>query len=600
MAERDRSGETDGVGLPASQEPTDRMVRRFLRSRGWARKVRRPAELPVHLIWAGVIGVVGALAAHGFREGTDALHALLTGEPGNYVDSFARLPWWRRLLVPVLGGALAGAVLHFGARLRRRPQSADYMEAIVVGDGRVAGRASLVKILSALFSYASGASIGREGPLVQLSAVLASFPARWSRISLQRRRQLVACGAAAGIASAYNAPIGGAFFVAEIVLGTLAMESFGPLVVSSVVATVVTRVLAGPEALYEAPSFALFSYWELAAYLNLGILCGLLAPGYVQLLRSSEGVFQRLRLHRIAKLALGGAIVGGLAIAHPEVCGNGYSVVFSILHDPWAWQAVLVILLFKVVATGATFGSGAVGGVFTPTLLAGAALGYLFASGANGIFPALELAPGAYALVGMGAFLAAATGAPVMALIMIFEFTLNYEVVLPVMLACVFGYYTCRSFGTRFLYNDALERKGAAVVAERLAASSVGELMRRDVVHVPHTATFREVCDAFLQNRFDHLYVVDEEDRYLGAISLHEVKEHLGNPELASVLIARDLLHPDFPAIAIGTPLEDALHELEELHTERLPVIFSREDPRLVGRLAQRDLLRHLSGRGGA
>ena len=563
----------------------------------WAGEILRPTELQALLVWAAIIGVVGAVSAQLFREATDAFHLGLTGQPGNYVDSFAHIPWWKRILIPVFGGAMAGCALHFVSRVKKSETTADYMEAIVVGDGRVAFRASLMKSLGAFFSASSGASIGREGPLVQLAAVLASLPGRFLTLSLPKRRQLVACGAAAGIASAYNAPIGGAFFVAEIILGSLAMESFGPLVVSSVIATLVTRAISSSQAIYETHPFALHSNWEVAAFVVLGIGCGFVAPAYVRFLRACEKGFQWLPIPRIAKLALGGAIFGSLAILHPEVCGNGNSVVYSILHSPWAWRVLLAVLVLKVVATGVTFGSGAVGGVFTPTLLTGAAMGYLFGTALVAVFPHAALDPRAYALVGMGSFLAAATGAPIMAIIMLFELTLNYQIILPVMLASVLAYYTCRTFKTKFLYDAALERKGAAVVSEQLAHLAIVDIMRPNPVCLRISSTFEEIAETFLQHRFNYLYVVDDSGRFVGVVALHDVKAYLDKPELASVLIAEDIRHGEFPSVTREQSLEEALHVFEDVRAERLPVVESRTSPILVGSLSKTDILIHLLGR---
>jgi len=574
-----------------------RLLRRVLRLRVWLVETLRPGDVHFLFLWAVLVGVAGGAASHVFRLGLAGLHELLTGSRGNYVDSFATLAWWQRILVPAFGGAVAGAVLHFGERLSRSPSHADYMEAIVVGDGRVSFRKTIVKSLSSLFSGASGASIGREGPQVQLAAMLASLPGKWLALSLPKRRQLVACGAAAGIASAYNAPIAGAFFVAEIILGTLAVESFGPLVLASVASTLVTRALEGADALYEAPTFVLYSYWEIAPYVALGIACGLAAPLYLRTLRASERAFQRVPLHRIARLTLGGAIVGCLAILHPEVCGNGESVLYSILHSGWAVPTLVAVLLLKVLATGATFGSGAVGGVFTPTLLTGGALGYLFGRAVEAVLPYQDLHPSAYALVGMGAFLAAATGAPVMAIVMAFELTLNYQIILPVMVACVLGHAVCRAFESRFLYGESLERKGASLAAEQMRGLRVADLMRARPLKVRATATFREIAEVFLQHRFNYLYVVGDDDRLLGVVSLHDIKAYLDDQDLARLVIAQEIQHEDFPRIPADLPLDEVLRRFEQADSERLPVIESEENPRLIGSLSKTDLLLHLTGR---
>ncbi len=233
------------MNSPVANRELSAGTRRLARLRIWLGERISGNELRATLLWAGVIGLIGAWASIGFREATEGLHALLTGHHSEahagFVASFSSMPWWRRILVPCAGGLLAGLTLFFGRRIKRRTSSTDYMEAVVVGDGNLAVRSSLVKCSSAWLSASTGASIGREGPMVLLSALAASVLGRWFKFPLPRKRLLVACGAAAGIASAYNAPVAGAFFVAEIVLGSLAMETFGPLVVSSVVATLVAR-----------------------------------------------------------------------------------------------------------------------------------------------------------------------------------------------------------------------------------------------------------------------------------------------------------------------------------------------------------------------
>ena len=252
------------------------------------------------------------------------------------------------------------------------------MEAVVVGNGKISFRASLVKTISALFSISSGASIGREGPLVQLSSLLASLAGQIRNCPVPQKRHMVACGAAAGIASAYNAPIAGAFFVAEIILGTVVVESLGPLILASVVATFTTRAIHGASALYRSPDLEFHSRWEALPICMMGLLLGLLAPVYLQLLRRVEKLFSKLRYPAPVKMAIGGAIVGGIAVFLPQVCGNGQDLLSSLFHQNWDRETILILLVAKLAATSATFGSGAVGGVFTPTLFIGSALGFVY------------------------------------------------------------------------------------------------------------------------------------------------------------------------------------------------------------------------------
>ncbi len=566
----------------------------LLKVRIWIAEFVQHNQLQTTLVWAGVVGFLAGASSVGYRKLTDLIHALLTGHSLGQVETFRALPDWQRLVTPAAGGALAGLTLLLGARLNRRKSSTDYMEAIVLGSGQLSSRSSFVKCASALFTIASGGSIGREGPLVQLAAVLASLTGRWAHMSTSRLRLLVACGAAGGIASAYNAPIGGALFVAEIVLGTLAMESFGPLVFSSVVATLTVRQFLGSNPLYEIPhsTLQIASNWEIIPHLALGLVLGLIAPWFLRALRWSERAFAATALPTYARLALGGLIVGALSMKAPEVVGNGYSVVGQLLAGELLWRAVLLILALKLVATAATFGSGAVGGVFTPTLFAGASLGYLFGWGVDLIWPG-HVPPtlSVFTLVGMGAFLSATTHAPIMAIIMLFEMTLDYEIILPLMLACVVAHYVATAVEPASIYSESLKRKGAAFVRQQLADLRVSDLMKKDPVTVGEVSSFAEVAENFLTNRFNYLYVIGDERRFKGAISLHDVKNYLNEPELAHVVIARDIVREQFPVLGPDESLTDALSVFSRHDGERLPVMDNFENRALVGSLSKTDLI---------
>lgn len=581
----------------ASVPPFRREIVPLLRLRVFLTELFRLNELQVTLFWAGVIGFLGAVSSVAFRRLTDLVHWLLTHQHGGLVESFAHLPPWQRVFTPAIGGLIAGGIMYLGMRLSRKKVSTDYMEAIVLGDGVVPARLSLVKCTSALFTVASGGSIGREGPLVQLSAMLASVVGRARRAPTVQLRLLVACGAAAGIASAYNAPIGGAMFVSEIVLGSMAMETFGPLVFASVVATLTVRQFLGGNPLYEIPVIRLETSWEILPHLLLGLLAGLAAPLFLRLLRASERGFAFLHLPAYARMALGGLIVGCLAYWHPEVCGNGYSTVTQILHSDWLWQTLLVVFVFKLVATAATFGSGAVGGVFTPTLFAGACLGYVFGHGTAALWPG-PIAPAAFTLVGMGAFLAATTHAPIMAIVMLFEMTLDYEIIMPLMLACVVAHYTCRAFEPQSIYNESLKRKGAGLFRAELAAMHVADLMKKDPLSVPETADFAQIAETFITHRFNYLYVVNTDGAFRGAVSLHDIKRYLNQPDLAELVIARDVVQVAFPTVHPEQSLSDALSRFTEKGSERLPVLDNDENRRLIGSISKSDILLALAEQG--
>jgi chloride channel protein, CIC family len=569
---------------------------RRLRFWVWLKERAQVTDLQVTLFWSGIVGLGGAAASLGFRAATEIVHKGLTGDasPG-MVESFSHLPPWLRLVVPALGGLVAGAILWLGTRWHGKVTTTDYMEAIVLGDGRISARRTLAQSCSSLFTIASGGSIGREGPLVQLASLIASLVGRFQYWSAPRLRLLVGCGAAAGIASAYNAPIAGAVFVAEVVLGSMAMEIFGPLVFSSVVATLTVRAFVGAGPLYGIPRFQLNSSWEIVPYLLLGLCCGLTGPWFTRLLRASESLVERINAPVYIKMCAGGLVVGALAILQPEVCGNGYSAVNAILNGQWLWQALAVILLFKVLATAATFGSGAVGGVFTPTLFVGASLGFLLGDAARQLSGHAFINPSAFALVAMGAFLAATTHAPIMAIIMIFELTLDYEIILPLMLACVTAYYTSVSIDKRSIYAEALKRKGGGDYRRQLAELHVRDLMKPVSVTVQPTARFAEIGEKFIASRVNYLYVTDR-DRFVGAVSLHDIKSYLNSPELAALVIAGDVLRERFPIVRPESSLADAMECFVNHDSERLPVVTDSGEHRLVGSISKTDVILALAG----
>jgi CIC family chloride channel protein len=563
---------------------------RLLRWRLWIVEKLRPSPWQETLCWAAVAGVLGALSALAFRSGIELIHGLLTGNTEGIVDSFRELEWWQRLSIPAVGGLMAGLVLLFGKRLHPGESSTDYMEAILIGSGQLPIRASLVKSTAALFSIASGGSIGREGPLVQLAAVAASWLGRWRKLSAPQLRLLVACGAAAGIASAYNAPIAGSFFVAEIILGTIAMESLGPLAVSAVAATLTMRTLSNAHTLYTVPQFTLHSLWEIGPFVLLGVIAGTVAPFFLRSLRQVEGWFARTKLPVPARLALGGLIVGCLAIKVPEVCGNGYSVVVEILNGQLIWQALLLVLVCKWAATAASFGSGAPGGVFTPTLFMGASLGYLFGFAVHAVWPLGAADPQAFALVGMGALLAAASHAPVMAIIMLFEMTLSYDIIMPLMLSSVVAYYTARGIKDQSLYSEALQKKAEDAPERVRLPGVVADLVKAQAIPVRQTARFEAIAAEFLQSRQEEIYVTTDEGVYAGAISLHDIKPYLNDAAVATHVIAGDLLRDDVPTVTTSASLAEALRVFAQHAGQTLPVVEAGTG-RLAGILVKNDLL---------
>ncbi|CAM2149026.1 chloride channel protein, CIC family [Pararobbsia alpina] len=563
----------------------------LLRFRARLQALFRFSEAHTMLLWACVAGFVGAFATEAFREGIDLAQWAILRRDGSLVDIARHLPWPVRVALPAVGGVIAGGFLVLARRQPGDRAASDYMEAITIGEGQIPVRQSLLRSVSSLCTIASGGSIGREGSMVHLAALGASVIGRLRRLDPPRLRLLIACGAAAGITSAYNAPIAGAFFVTEIVLGSIAMDSFGPIVVASVVANITMRSLPGYHPAYEMPAFPTIFGTESLLFVALGMIAGVLAPAFLRVLDTAKSLFGKTGWPLPIRLGVGGLGVGALSIYAPEVWGNGYSVVNSILHSPWTWTALATVLAFKVVATALTAGSGAIGGVFTPTLFVGATIGAIYGLGVHAIWPNGTSAPFAYAMVGMGAFLAAATSAPLMAILMIFEMTLSYQVVLPLMLACVVAYFIARSQGETSMYQVIITRNRSHQERVRLRATQMRELIRPADTVIDDTAPFSDITRIFLEYPVKYVYVVNGSGCFRGVVALQDVTSVLLRRQDTESMRAADLLREKFDYLTPDMTLGQGFQHFMMHQGERLPVIESDAQPTLLGVVYKSSLL---------
>jgi CIC family chloride channel protein len=490
----------------------------------------------------------------------------------------------------MIGGALAGSLLVAAQRVSTQKETSDYMEAIVLGDGRIPMAQTLARSASSLVTIASGGAIGREGSMVQLAALCASVLGGRLRFPIERLRLFVACGAAAGITSAYSAPIASAFFIAEIVLGSIAMESIGPILIAAVVANVAMRRLSPGTVPYALPTFPEISGPEVLAFAVMGVLLGGCAALFLQGLRHSREWFQRLARPLPVRLALGGAIVGAVSLWLPEVWGNGYSVVNDVLHRDWRVTMLLALLLAKMVAIFATAGSGAVGGVFTPALFCGCVIGELFGLGVHALWPSASAAPHAYAVTGMGAFLAAATQAPLMSILIIFEMTLSYPVMLPVMASSVVAYFVARSIGAGSMYEITVKRRKQHDEKVRLSQLQVGDLVQPAQTVAGPQADAEAMSNVFLKHPVKYLYIVDTHHRFLGVVSLKALNAVASGTQRKTVRAA-DLISDELIPLTQGMSLGEALQRFLEHRGERLPVVRDMDDPILLGIVDKTSLL---------
>jgi CIC family chloride channel protein len=411
-------------------------------------------------LWAATTGVLAALATIGFRLLTQLVERAATGHDGGLVEAARSIPPWLRPLVCAAGGALAGLALGWGARWAARgprgDHHVDYIDAARQGRVDLNDRTNLARTLSSMLSVGTGASIGREGAMVQLSAWASARLSCLVPVAPQRRSALLVCGIAAGIASAYRAPVAGVVFVLELALGFFARHTVAPVLIASATASALVYVLVDSRPLYAAAPVTMLPS-SLGFTLAAGVLFGGLGWGFLRLVERSRELFARVRSPAL-RLGLGGLLVGVLSAFVPEVWGNGYSVIAQALGGSSAWQWLVLVLVTKVVATSWSSGSGAVGGMFTPSLFVGAAAGGVLAQVAALWLPVAWVGdPHSLVVIGMAAVLAAVTHAPLMAITMVLEMTNEFQLTVPVMLACGIAYAMSTRFGTKPLYGNPIE-----------------------------------------------------------------------------------------------------------------------------------------------
>lgn len=566
---------------------------RFTRQR--IRKWHWLSDTPAMLCWAVVMGVLGALVVMVFYESLYLIQRTVTGQSGGITQVTRSLSWEMRVIFPTLGGLIAGILLWLAGR-KKASTAADYMEAVAIGDGKMSLTQGLLRSLSSLFTVASGGAIGREGAMIHMSSLAASLFGRFIFVRPERLRLLVACGAAAGVAAAYGAPLAGAIFVAEIVLGVMSIQTLGPLLVASATANITMRLTNHYKAPYEMLNVPVLVNWELGLFILLGLLIGLVAPVFLKLMSMTKQLFVRSGLPLIARLAVGGFMLGLLLIMVPDVAGNGYSVVYSFLHEPWMWYAIVAMLFAKVLAVTITVGSGAIGGVFTPALFVGAAFGTLFGQIAQWLLPTHGIETYIYTLVGMGAFLGAATSAPLMAILMIFEMTLSYQLVLPLILSGVIAYFVSRTLAEVSMYDVTLVRERDQLLRFTLRNTRLSELVRPADTVLTTDATVGAALQMFLDYPVRFIYVVDEENNYLGVIAQPELMRLLMNHNDAQEQPIGEVLKLDYvKTLTPNMSLDHAQEQFMDFEGERLPVVRSATEPRLIGVVYKSALLEKYS-----
>jgi CIC family chloride channel protein len=526
------------------------------------------AEKTFMVTVAIVIGLLGGLGAVGFRYLIQLVQRISWGDWDYSLDLVASRPWWWILAIPAAGGLLVGPLVYFFAREAKGHGVPEVMEAVALRSGAIRPRLVVIKSLASAICIGTGGSVGREGPIVQIGSALGSSIGQVFQVSGRRLRTLVGCGAAAGIAATFNAPVAGALFAVEVILGDFAISQFSPIVISSVIATAVSRHYLGDIPAFIVPEYTLRSAWEFPIYLVLGLVAAAVSLAFVRGLYKLEDLWDAVPVKTWAKATLGGLMVGGIALFLPQVLGVGYEAIDAALSGQMAVTLLGGLILVKILATGITIGSGGSGGVFAPSLFLGAMTGGLVGTAAQRFFPAVTAGPGAYALVGMGAVVAGTTHAPITAILIIFELTSDYKLILPLMGACIISTLVTTGAMRESIYTMKLIRRGIDLHGGRevnvLKSLHVKDVMEPEMMKVP-------------------------ESEPLGRLELRKV---VGQADaLGDLVVAAELARDDVPVVTPGQDLDTVMRIFGGKNREELPVVETVAGRRLTGVLTRRHLM---------
>jgi len=547
------------------------------------------------LIIAAIIGLLSGYGAVLFRFVIKMAQYVFYRSTEDILNFAHTLPPFAIVVIPALGGLLVGLIVHFGAREAKGHGVPEVMEAVALRDGRMRKRVAGVKILASAICIGSGGSVGREGPIVQIGSSLASTVSQVLDIARVHQRTMVGCGAAAGIAATFNAPIAGVLFALEVLLGDFGLASFSPVVLSSVTATTISRHYFGDFPAFIIPKYTLNSLWEFGIYPFLGVMAGLVALLFIVALYKAEDLFELLPIPEWLKPALGGLILGLVLSKWPHVFGVGYGAINKALLNNLPGLFLCLLIFLKIAATSITLGSGGSGGIFAPSLFIGAMTGGFFGWIANSLFPGIPASPGAYALVGMGAVVAGTTHAPITAILIIFEMSGNYKIILPMMITCILSTIITVSFKKGSIYTIKLLRRGVDIAGGMeqniLRTLKVGQFMTRDVPVVGESMKLIDLINTFKRMDVSYLHVVDGNGDLSGIISFRDVRPLLQEEALHHLVVARDVATTDLVTVTPDENILTAFQMMSDSGISQLPVVSEENGKKLVGTLRDKDIM---------
>ncbi len=550
------------------------------------------SETRLMILLSVVVGVATALGAIAFIDLIEYCNKLFFGLTDQILVSAVGFANWGGYklwlpLIPMLGGLIVGPIVYKFASEAKGHGVPEVMNSVARLGGIIRPRVAVAKTIASAICIGSGGSAGREGPIVQIGSALGSTIGQLFRMSGDQVKVLVGCGAAAGIAAVFNAPIAGVFFSLEIILGDFTQRTFAPVIISSVIASAVSHAFLGDNPAFQVPEYALVSSWEMILYVIMGVMVGALAVGFIKTLEGFEDFFDNLKITDWTKPALGGLLLGIVALFFPQVLADGYNTISLVLNGELAWGILLTLVFMKIIATSLTLGSGNSGGIFAPALFMGAVAGGAFGVGVNYLFPGVTAGPGAYALVGMAAMVAGTTHAPMTAMLIIFEMTGDYQIILPLMATVVIASLVAGKLFPHSIYTAKLFKRGIDIRGGKdinvLKSHTVIEVMDKKFESIPLSTTLLEILHKIEHTNESYFMVHDHDNRLKGIISFQDIRNFLTQHELDYLVIAQDLVVPDTVVLKTSDDLQSAHNLFGMRDFELIPVVTDADPDRVVG-----------------
>lgn len=558
-----------------------------------ARQVARH-DMLILTILAMVVGVGTGGAIIVFREAIGLAQTLFLGSHDESLwiggDGLA---WWRAPLALTVGGLVVGLLIHYLMPGRRPHGIPDAIEASALQGGQMSPRTGFWAAVISATSIGAGASVGREGPAVHLGSVLGSWVAQRLHMNHQLSRTLLGCGAAAAVAASFNAPIAGALFANEVVIGHYALSSLGPVVIASVTGTMVSRAYFGNFPAFALVEHSMISLWEFPAILGLGVLAGIAAVVFVRAVKLFNALAHRLPGPAWIRPAIGGALVGLIAVPFPHVLSIGYSVTESALNGSLALQLLVAISLAKLVATALSLGFGFGGGVFSPSLVIGVTLGGAYGIVVTAISPELSAGERAYAVIGMGAVAAAILGAPISTSLIVFEMTGDYHITIAVMMAVIISVVIFRSLQGQSFFTWVLEQRGldlhGGFQTNLLRGIRVSEVRTMRCEVIGPEVNLGLLKRMLRQSLSRQLFVVAEDGTLVGTLAFADLSEAAFDPFLDNLVYAEDLVRREPPLLTVGDTLETAMKLTRTSGEPQIAVVEDLETRKFAGCLREAD-----------